>query len=112
MSGILLPLVVIIVMAGYPWLEAHAVGDDGRHHHTAQGPFEVPFRAGMVGGFTTFYVLLSLAAANDIYARLLDVPVESVVWVFRILVVVAPFIAGWLIARYARFRNQRLVQLQ
>jgi ubiquinol-cytochrome c reductase cytochrome b subunit len=111
-SGIVLPAVFIVVMAGYPWLERHVVGDDGRQHHTAQGPFEVPFRAGMVAGFTSFYVLLSLGAANDVYARIFDIPVEGVVWVLRVVVVVMPFVVGFAVNRYAHFRNQRLVELQ
>jgi ubiquinol-cytochrome c reductase cytochrome b subunit len=110
-SGIVLPLVFIVAMASYPWLERHVVGDDGLHHHTAQGGFEVPFRAGMVGGFSAFYVILSLAAAIDIYARFFDVPVQGVVWFFRVAVIVGPPIIGYAMTHYARYQQQRLVTL-
>jgi ubiquinol-cytochrome c reductase cytochrome b subunit len=110
-SGVIMPLLFIVIMAGYPWLERHVVGTDDAPHHVAQGALEVPFRAGFVAAFTSFYLLLSFSAANDVYARLVGVPVEAVVWVLRVLVVVAPPLIGYGVARYARARAQRLVTL-
>jgi ubiquinol-cytochrome c reductase cytochrome b subunit len=108
-GGIVLPILFILAMAGYPWLERHVVGDDHRAHHTAQGGLEVPFRAFFVTAFMTFYVLLSLAATNDVIARIFDIPVEAVVWFFRIAVLVVPPVLGLAVAAWARYRNQRLV---
>jgi ubiquinol-cytochrome c reductase cytochrome b subunit len=110
-SGIVMPLLFIIVMAGYPWLERHVVGCDGRPHHVVQGGLEVPFRAGFVAGFGTFYLVLTFAAANDVYARLLNVPVEVIVWWLRAMVLVLPPIAAIAVARYARSQRQRLVDV-
>jgi ubiquinol-cytochrome c reductase cytochrome b subunit len=109
-AGIVMPIVFILIFAGYPWLERRVVGGDGAQHHVGQGGLEVPFRAGFVAGFTTFYLILTFAAANDVYARLLHVPVESVVWVLRVVVVVAPIAVGVGVARYARARRQWLVR--
>jgi ubiquinol-cytochrome c reductase cytochrome b subunit len=108
-AGILLPLLFVLVMAGYPWLERHLVRDEHEHHHTAQGGLEVPFRAGFVTAFLSFYVLLSLAATNDVIARVFAVPVEGVVWFFRIAVLTVPPVLGLLVARWARYRRQRVV---
>jgi ubiquinol-cytochrome c reductase cytochrome b subunit len=110
-AGILLPLLFIIIMAGYPWLERRVVGGDGVHHHTAQGGLEVPFRAGFVAAFLSFYLLLSLAATNDVIARVFDVPVEGVVWFFRSAVLVGPPLIGLAVASWARYRNQTLVDV-
>jgi ubiquinol-cytochrome c reductase cytochrome b subunit len=110
-SGVVLPFLFILVMAGYPWLERHVVGDDGRHHHTAQGGLEVPFRAGFVSAFLSFWLLLSVAATNDVIARVFAVPVEGVVWFFRIAVFVVPPVVGVAVAAHGRHRSQRLVQL-
>jgi ubiquinol-cytochrome c reductase cytochrome b subunit len=108
-SGVVMPILFTVVMAGYPWLERHVVGSDGQHHHVAQGGLEVPFRAGFVAGFTTFYLVLTFAAANDVYARLLNLPVETIVWWLRGLVFVLPLAAAFGVSRYARYRQQRLV---
>jgi ubiquinol-cytochrome c reductase cytochrome b subunit len=110
-SGVIMPILFILVMAGYPWLERHVVGYDDLHHHVAQGGLEVPFRAGFVAGFLTFYLVLSFAAANDVYARLLHVPVEAIVWVLRVMIVVLPPFVAIGVARYARSRRQRLVDV-
>jgi ubiquinol-cytochrome c reductase cytochrome b subunit len=111
-AGILLPIFFILAMAFYPWLERHVVGDDRRQHHTAQGGLEVPFRAGFVAAFTSFWLLLSIAAANDVIARVFGIPVEAVVWSFRVAVLVAPPLIGLAVAWWARYRGQRVVDAQ
>jgi ubiquinol-cytochrome c reductase cytochrome b subunit len=47
-------------------------------------------------GVLAFYVVLLLAGGQDIFAQQLSVSVTSVVWAFRILVLVLPVVAGWL----------------
>ena len=44
----------------------------------------------------TFYSVLLLAGGQDIWAQKLDVGLSSVLWTFRILLVVLPVLLGWL----------------
>ena len=47
-------------------------------------------------GVLTFYSVLLLAGGQDIWAQKLDVGLSSVLWTFRILLVVLPVVFGWL----------------
>lgn len=110
-TGVVMPALLVLLLFGYPFLERrldppgldHIEGD----HHVLQHPVDVPVRAGIVAAVTTFMVVLTIAAGNDVVARVLSVPTETLIWVLRVAVVVGPPAVGWLVARYAAAQPPR-----
>ena len=92
-AGVLLPGVLITALAAYPFIERAVIGEPGRPH-VRQRLLDVPFRAVAVSVMTTFAVVLTLSAGVDVLSFWFPVPVEAVVVTFRVLLVVAPFVAG------------------
>jgi ubiquinol-cytochrome c reductase cytochrome b subunit len=71
-------------------------------HQLLDRPRQHPVRLGLGVAALVFYTLLVLAAADDIVARLLRVPLLDVLSVLRVLVLVLPIPAGligWWVAR-------------
>jgi ubiquinol-cytochrome c reductase cytochrome b subunit len=87
--GVLLPTVVFGVLYLWPFLEPRFTRDRGPHHVLNQVRDHPVRTAAGVGGLT-FFVVLHVAAANDILAAWLDASVATLTWVFRILVVTLP----------------------
>ena len=46
-------------------------------------------------GVLTFYVVLLLAGAQDIWAQRLDIGLEAILWTFRTLLLALPLALGW-----------------
>jgi len=105
-GGVLLPLALVALGYAYPFLERRRHPEPG-DHHVAQHPLQIPFRAGAVAGVVVLLVLLTLAAGNDVIARLLGLSTESVLWAFRIAVPLAPPLAAWGAAAHARAQGRR-----
>ena len=103
--AVLLPGVTFAVLFVWPWLEARFT-KDREPHNLLDRPRDRPVRTAIGAGALTFYALLQLAASNDLLALKLDVSVETVTWFFRIGVLVAPLLVGWLTLRVMR-RLQR-----
>jgi ubiquinol-cytochrome c reductase cytochrome b subunit len=94
-TGVLLPVAVFAVLYAWPFLEAAATGDHEKHH-LLDRPREHPVRTGLgVAGLAALGVLL-LAGSHDLQALLLRVPVDSMTWAYRWLLVLVPPTAGLL----------------
>ena len=52
--------------------------------------------------------MLTLAAADDQTAAALHLPLESLVWAYRILLLAGPFVAGLIAARIAAEMRARI----
>jgi membrane protein YqaA with SNARE-associated domain len=48
----------------------------------------------MGAAILTFFAILTLAGGNDVIAVFLDLSVERLTWIFRILAIVAPIVVG------------------
>ncbi len=102
--GIVLGGVTFLALYAWPFLEARVTRDRDAHQ-LLDRPREHPVRVGVGVTALTFYGLLVLAATDDLVARALAVPVGTVVWVFRVLVLTLPLLAGlvaFVIARALR----------
>ncbi len=99
--GVLLPGITFTLLYLWPFLEARVSGDRAPHH-LLDRPREHPVRSAL--GVTTlaFYVVLQVAAINDLIAKWLFVSVATVTWTFRILVLVVPPLLGYLTYRLLR----------
>ena len=90
---------VMYTAAGaYPWIEAWVTGDN-REHHLLDRPRNVPTRTAIGMAAFSFYVVLMFAAGNDIMAIRLQLSINDVTNLFRLLVFVVPVIVFWVTRR-------------
>ena len=90
---------VMYTVAGvYPWIEAWVTGDT-REHHLLDRPRNAPTRTAIGLAAFSFYVVLFLAAGNDIMAIRLQLSINDVTNLFRLLVFVVPVIVFWVTRR-------------
>jgi ubiquinol-cytochrome c reductase cytochrome b subunit len=95
----LLPIGLIFTAAAlWPFFEQWATGDRSWHHINDR-PRNAPIRTatGMAG--ITFYGVLWAEGANDVIANDLQVPLYTITWIARVLVIVGPLLAFWLTRR-------------
>ena len=82
----------------YPWIEAWVTGDK-REHHLLDRPRNAPTRTAIGMAAFAFYVVLMFAAGNDIMAIRLQLSINDVTNLFRLLVFVVPVIVFWVTRR-------------
>lgn len=85
-------------LALYPFIEAWVTGDK-REHHILDLPYNAPVRTGLGVAWITIYILLALAAANDLLAIALHMSINNITWVYRIAFFVAPVLAFYVTKR-------------
>jgi ubiquinol-cytochrome c reductase cytochrome b subunit len=96
--GVLLPGVTFGLLYLWPFLEARVTGDRGIHHILDRAR-DRPVRTALGMTTLTFYVVLQVAASNDLIAHNLDVSVATVTWVFRFMVFLLPPVVGYVTYR-------------
>jgi ubiquinol-cytochrome c reductase cytochrome b subunit len=77
----------------WPFIEAR-ITRDRAVHHLLDRPRDVPGRTALGVAAFVFYAVMTLAASSDITATTFGVSVNSVIWAFRALAIVAPPVAG------------------
>ncbi|MDQ1688088.1 MAG: ubiquinol-cytochrome c reductase cytochrome b subunit [Frankiaceae bacterium] len=90
--GLVLPGVIFGLLTMYPFLEAWATGDK-RYHNLLDRPRNRPVRTGLGVMSLVFYFILWLAGGNDIFAHVFHLSINTLTWIFRVGVIVAPPIA-------------------
>lgn len=80
---------VFTLLIIYPFLEKKFTGDRA-HHNLLQRPRDVPVRTGIGAMAITFYMVLTLAAMNDIIAWKFHISLNATTWIGRIGMVVLP----------------------
>ena len=95
--GVFLPGVTFGLLYLWPFIEARVTGDRAEHH-LLDRPRDRAVRTPVGVGVLTFYVVLTVAGAQDIIAQKLGVSIPPVTWTLRVLVVVLP-LALALVAR-------------
>jgi ubiquinol-cytochrome c reductase cytochrome b subunit len=70
------------------------VTGDGDLHHLVDRPRDRPVRTAIGVGGLTFGAVLTLAGSQDLMAEWLDAPVSTVTTVLRVVLLVAPPLAG------------------
>jgi ubiquinol-cytochrome c reductase cytochrome b subunit len=84
----------------WPFIEAQITGDRSAHD-VLDRPIAVPLRAAVGAALLFDGVLLTLAAADDQTAATLHLRLETLVWAYRVLLVLGPLAVGLLAARIA-----------
>jgi ubiquinol-cytochrome c reductase cytochrome b subunit len=107
--GVVLPGIAFLILFLWPFIEKRLTGDDTAHD-VLDAPTQVPWRVAVGAAFIFEGVLLTLAAADDQTAATLHLRLESLVWAYRILFAIGPFIVGWIAWRVAAERRERIVE--
>ena len=93
-----LPLGIILGGAAiWPFFERWVTGDQASHQINDR-PRDAPARTGIGVGVIVFYGVLWAEGANDVIADQFHIPLYTVTWIARVLVIVGP-VAAYVIAR-------------
>jgi ubiquinol-cytochrome c reductase cytochrome b subunit len=84
--------ILMIIVISYPWIET-AFTKDKAIHNILQRPRDVPVRTALGVAFITFYLVNLINGANDLFAFKLDISLNVMTWLGRILSIVGPVIA-------------------
>jgi ubiquinol-cytochrome c reductase cytochrome b subunit len=91
--GVVLPLGTFALLWVYPWLERWWTGDR-LHHNLLDRPRDRPGRTALgVAGFT-FYAVLTVAGAQDVFGFYLDIQQAPVTFALRAILIGLPVLAG------------------
>jgi ubiquinol-cytochrome c reductase cytochrome b subunit len=100
-GGALFPLVVLVVLAAYPFAERRLTRDPG-YHNVLQRPREAPGRTAFGLAFFTWVALVFFAGAADRVFVLFGLSYDAQVWIYRGLVWIAPVIVFFAARRACR----------
>src|SRR4051794_33084854 len=103
-GGVLFPLVVVAVLAAWPWLERVATGERGVHN-VLDRPRDAPLRTAFGLGFLSWVFLVFFAGSSDRFFVFLGISYEAQIWFWRFGVFVIPAIVA--VAAYRSCRALR-----
>ena len=92
-SAIVVPGVVIGSFFVYPAFERLVTRDD-REHHLADMPYDKPWRLGLGVAVVVFCSVIGFAGSDDIQATIFHIPVETLMYAYRMVAVLAPLACG------------------
>jgi ubiquinol-cytochrome c reductase cytochrome b subunit len=104
-GGALFPLVVVVVLACWPWLERRFSRDRGSHN-LLDRPRDAPVRTGIGLGFLAWVVLVFFAGSADRLFVFLGLSYEAQIWFWRFGVWVFPILIGIVALRSCRALQQ------
>jgi ubiquinol-cytochrome c reductase cytochrome b subunit len=107
LPAVVVPGIIFTALALWPFIETRARRDTAVHHD-AQRPREAPVRSGIGAAGIAFFVLLMLAGSNDVLAKYLQVEVDTLNAVLKVLLFVVPAVTGlitWWICRDLALRG-------
>jgi ubiquinol-cytochrome c reductase cytochrome b subunit len=90
--SILAATILMILVIAYPFIEKAFTKDDAMHN-ILQRPRDVPVRTALGVAFITFYLVNLINGANDLFAFKLDISLNVMTWVGRVLSIIGPVIA-------------------
>jgi ubiquinol-cytochrome c reductase cytochrome b subunit len=98
-GGALFPTVVFAFLFTWPSIERRITGDQA-YHHLLNRPRDVPWRTGVGVGFFVWVGMIFFAGSSDRLFVEMNFDYESQIYVYRALVFVVPFVAGWVAKRW------------
>ncbi|WP_168581306.1 cytochrome bc1 complex cytochrome b subunit [Gephyromycinifex aptenodytis] len=96
-SIVLLP-VWFTLLGAYPFLEAWVTGDK-REHHLLDRPRNRPTRTGLGVAVLIVYLVMFMAAGNDIMAIKMGLSINDITHALRLLFFVGPVVGFWITKR-------------
>jgi ubiquinol-cytochrome c reductase cytochrome b subunit len=100
-GGALFPLIVLGVLASWPWLERRFTRDYG-YHNVLDRPRDAPGRTAFGAAFFTWVALIFLAGSADRTYVSLGWSYVTQIWIYRVLVFVAPVAIFFVTRRVCR----------
>ena len=100
-GGALFPLVVLVVLALWPWAERKASGDD-RFHNLLERPRDNPWRTSLGMAFLTWVFLVFMAGSADRVDVYLGLDYAVQMWIYRVIVWVVPVLVFVVTRRVCR----------
>jgi ubiquinol-cytochrome c reductase cytochrome b subunit len=104
LPAIVLPGILFGAVVLWPFIEARLTGDH-RVHNLLDFPADAPLRTAVGAAGIAIFLVLTLAGGDDVIATLVNVPVETTINAFRILLVLAPIVTGLVVYRVCRERQ-------
>jgi ubiquinol-cytochrome c reductase cytochrome b subunit len=92
-GGALFPLVVLVGLAAWPWLERRFTGDR-RAHNVLDRPRDAPLRTGLGMAFLVWVFLIFFAGSSDRFFVFLGIDYVTQIWFWRFGVWIFPVLAG------------------
>ena len=96
--AVLLPGITFLLLYAWPFLEARFTRDY-EPHHLLDRARDHPVRTALGAATLSFYTMLFFAASNDLVATWLEVPVETVTAIYRVLTLALPPVVGYVTYR-------------
>jgi ubiquinol-cytochrome c reductase cytochrome b subunit len=93
--GVFIPGLLVTLFVLWPFLEARITGDHAEHN-LLDWPWQRPIRTATGAAAIALFLVLTLAGGNDVIGLMINVPVEALTMLFRVLLVVSP-VATWLV---------------
>ncbi|MEO6989919.1 MAG: cytochrome bc complex cytochrome b subunit [Candidatus Baltobacteraceae bacterium] len=109
LPGVIFPLVAFTLLYLWPWIERRFT-HDAAVHNLLDLPIEVPWRTATGVAFLAVFLVTTLAASDDVQARLMGVPVESLTLAYQVLVVAFPVFCWFLVYQLCREFRSRAVR--
>jgi quinol---cytochrome-c reductase cytochrome b subunit len=94
-GGALFPVIVLVVMVFWPWIERRFTRDYG-FHNVLDRPRDAPNRTAFGAAFGTWVFLIFFAGAADRVYLFLDWSYEAQIWVYRVAAWVVPLVVFFL----------------
>ena len=101
-GGAAFPLVCFAVLYGWPWFEQRFITRDFRRHDLLDRPRDNPLRTAIGVGFFTWVFLVFFAGSADRLLVSIGFSYTAQIWVYRFVVLIAPFVAGGIAHRICR----------
>ncbi|MEP7193281.1 MAG: ubiquinol-cytochrome c reductase cytochrome b subunit [Actinomycetota bacterium] len=102
---IVMPLLYGIAGA-YPFIESWVTGDK-REHHLLDRPRNAPTRTGLGVLAISFYLILFIAAGDDLIAIKLGLSINQIVRTLQVMLIVVPPLAYWVTKRICMSLQRR-----
>jgi ubiquinol-cytochrome c reductase cytochrome b subunit len=104
--GFVLPMMVLVFLFCYPFVEAR-LRRDYAQHHLLDRMRDAPVRTGFGVGFLIFMIGLFLAGSDDNTERYTHLPLNDIILSYRLLCLFGPVIGFWIAYRWARELKRR-----
>ena len=96
--AVLMPGITFALLYAWPFLEAR-YSKDHAVHHLLDRPRDHPVRTALGAATLAFYTAMFFAASIDLLPKWMRVSVHTMLFIFQVLVIVSPIVAGWVTYR-------------
>jgi ubiquinol-cytochrome c reductase cytochrome b subunit len=105
-GGILFPVLVMMALIAWPWLEQRFTRDR-RPHNVLDRPRDAPVRTAIGSGFLAWVAMIFAFGAADRVYVFLGIPYETQLWFFRVAIWIVPILIGVVIYRLCRALKEK-----